>query len=284
MLKTMLLAIDPQNDFTNPLEKVFGDPNASLRSISTYIERKASLYVNGAKEDMQRLASFITKNRQKIFDIHVTLDSHHLFQIFHPLFWKGSDGKQPAPFTCITQDSIEKGIWTPVVPSMRDRALEYVKALAINDRYKLIIWPPHCLIGTWGTAVNPVLAEALLEWEQETIGMVNYVTKGSNPYTEHYSAVKAEVPDPTDASTQLNQQLVDILTEADVILVAGEALDYCLYNSLKDIASSFGVDNTRKIKILEDCTSAIDPNAVSKIKQEFGAMGIEFVNTSYFDA
>jgi nicotinamidase-related amidase len=141
----------------------------------------------------------------------------------------------------------------------------------------------HCLIGSEGTQVTPELFKELCAWEDETIGMVNYVTKGSNLYTEHYSAVKAEVPDPADSSTQLNQQLVDLLTEADIILVAGEALDYCVYNSIKDVASAFGVDNTKKIKILRNCTSAIDPNAVAKIEQEFGAMGIEFVTTDYFD-
>lgn len=30
---------------------------------------------------------------------------------------------------------------------------------------------------------------------------VQFVNKGSNPWTEHYSAVQAEVPDPADAGT-----------------------------------------------------------------------------------
>jgi len=262
MIRTHLLLIDPQIDFTDP---------------------SGSLYVNGANDDMKRLAAFIKKNKAKLFDIHVTLDSHHVFQVFHPLFWKDTNGKHPAPFTRITQDDIEKGTWTPSIPAMRDRALEYVKTLASNNRYQLIIWPEHCLIGSRGTQVLPELFEALTEWEKESIGMVDYVTKGSNLYTEHYSAVKAEVPDPADASTQLNQQLIDLLTEADVILVAGEALDYCVYNTLKDIISAFGPDNAKKIKIMKDCTSAIDPSAIAKIEAEFKSHGVEFVDTSYFD-
>lgn len=261
-VKTVLFVIDPQRDFCLPT---------------------GSLYVNGAEDDMRRLSAFVYKNRKKLFDIHVTLDSHHRFQIFHPLFWRDVTGNHPPAFTRITQDDIEKGIWAPAVPAMRDRVLSYVKGLAVSNRYQLVIWPVHCLIGSEGTQVTPELFKELCAWEDETIGMVNYVTKGSNLYTEHYSAVKAEVPDPADSSTQLNQQLVDLLTEADIILVAGEALDYCVYNSIKDVASAFGVDNTRKIKILEDCTSAIDPNAITKIKQEFAAMGIEFVTTDYFD-
>jgi len=262
MIKTHLLVIDPQNDFCDP---------------------KGTLYVNGASDDIKRLAGFIAKNRSKLYDIHVTLDSHHLFQVFHPLFWRDTAGNHPAPFTRITQDDIEKGVWTPSVPTMRDRMINYVKGLATNNRYQLIIWPEHCLIGSWGTQVQPELFDNLKAWETETIGMVDYVTKGSNLYTEHYSAVKAEVPDPADASTQLNQQLIDLLTEADVILVAGEALDYCVYNTLKDIISAFGPDNAKKIKIMKDCTSAIDPNAIAKIETEFKSYGVEFVDTSYFD-
>lgn len=262
MLKVHLLAIDCQNDFCDP---------------------KGSLYVNGASDDMKRLAAFISKNKGKLFDIHSTLDSHHLFQVFHPNFWVDAALKHPAPFTRITQDDIEKGVWSTTIPAMRERALNYVKTLTASNRYQLIIWPPHCLIGSWGTQVLPELWKEFAAWENETIGMVDYVTKGSNLYTEHYSAVKAEVPDPADASTQLNQGLIDLLTEADVILVAGEALDYCVYNTLKDIIAAFGPDNAKKIKIMRDCTSAIDPNAIAKIETEFTGYGVEFVDTTYFD-
>jgi|GEM_PF-6949980 len=41
------------------------------------------------------------------------------------------------------------------------------------------------------------------------------------PWTEHYSAVLAEVPDDEDPDTQLNQALIDRLDTADTILIAG---------------------------------------------------------------
>jgi nicotinamidase/pyrazinamidase len=262
MIKTELLIIDPQNDFCDP---------------------KGSLYVNGASDDMKRLSAFISQNKTKLFDVHVTLDSHHLFQIFHPLFWRDVSGKSPAPFTRITQDDIEKGAWIPAIPAMRERALAYVKSLATSNRYQLIIWPVHCLIGSWGTQVQSELFDVLKTWEVSTTGMVDYVTKGSNIYTEHYSAVQAEVPDPADAGTKLNQGLIDILTEADVILVAGEALDYCLINSLRDIVAAFGPDNAKKIVLLKDCTSAIDPSVADKIYKEMESWGAQISDTSYFD-
>jgi nicotinamidase-related amidase len=254
-----VLIIDPQNDFTEP---------------------KGSLFVNGAVEDTQRLTAFIDKNSVKLSDIHVTLDSHHQFQIFHPMYWRGADGKEPSPFTTITVDDILNGVWNTRIPALRDKALEYVKALKVSGRYTLTIWPVHCLIGSWGTLVQKDLFEALLRWETKNVGMVDFVTKGSNLFTEHYSAVKAEVPDAGDPGTQLNQQLIDILQDADQVLVGGQALDYCVYNTIKDVTAAFGPANAQKITILEDCTSPIDPTAVAKIKAEFGALGIKFAKST----
>jgi len=257
-IKTHLLIIDGQEDFTNP---------------------KGALFVPGGDADMSRLSAFIAANINKFDDIHATLDSHHQFQIFHPLYWRDAKGAHPAPFTQITVDDVEKGKWMTSVPSFRDKALDYVKALDANKRYALIIWPVHCLIGSWGTQVNAELFNALRLWENTNTGMVNFVTKGSNMFTEHYSAVKAEVPDPTDPSTQLNQGFVDMLLDADQILVAGEALDYCVKNTILDTADALGPDQARKIKILRDCTSAIDPNAIPAIEAEFKARGILFITT-----
>ena len=39
----------------------------------------------------------------------------------------------------------------------------------------------------------------------DTNAQVHKLSKGENPWTEHYSAVLAEVPDPADEHTQLNR-------------------------------------------------------------------------------
>jgi nicotinamidase-related amidase len=84
------------------------------------------------------------------------------------------------------------------------------------------------------------------------------VTKGSNPWTEHYSAVQADVPDPADVTTQLNTGLIKTLEEADIILVAGEAGSHCLANTVRDIANNFGdASYVGKLVLLEDATSPV---------------------------
>lgn len=235
-MKVNLVMIDPQNDFCSP---------------------NGALYVLNAEKDMERLAQMINRVGDKLDDIHVTLDSHRTMDIAHPLYWMNSKGEHPNPFTIITVDDVKNGKWQPTVPSYRTRALNYVETLKINGRYDLIIWPEHCLIGSWGHALYPDISKVLIQWEKENIAVVDYITKGSNIHTEHYSAVQADVPDPTDPSTMLNTRLIDILMQSDLIPITGEALSHCVKFSVEDIANTFGDQNIKKLVLLEDCCSSV---------------------------
>lgn len=236
MEKTHLVIIDPQNDFCDP---------------------KGSLFVQGAEEDMNRLADFIRSNLDKIGKISITLDSHRLIDVAHPIFWVDSSGNNPAPFTIITKDDVENGVWTTKIPSKQKDMLDYVTALETNQRYPLCIWPPHCLIGSWGNNIFPDLFSALQEWESKKVRAVEYVTKGSNPFTEHYSAVKADVPYKGDPTTDLNVKFIQDIQDADNVLVAGEASSHCVLNTVKDIADEFGESNISKLVMMTDCMSPV---------------------------
>jgi nicotinamidase-related amidase len=106
-----------------------------------------------------------------------------------------------------------------------------------------------------------------MEWERR-YRFVNYVTKGSNYKTEHYSAVQAEVPDPTDPSTHINTPFIETLEEADIIVVSGQALSHCVANTVRDIADNFGDENIQKLVLLEDTTSPVPG---------FEQLGIDFL-------
>jgi nicotinamidase-related amidase len=247
-----LLTIDPQCDFSIPL-----GPGGE----------KGALVVAGADADMARLASFISKNKPRLEKIHCTLDSHQILHIAHPNFWVNSKGDRPPVFSLITDDDVKNGVWRPFNPSLQARAQAYVDTLKKNGRYALCIWPPHCLIGTWGHSIVPSVAKALYEWESDTFDRVDFVSKGSNWLTEHYSAVQADVPDPDDVSTNLNTGLIDALTEADEILITGEALSHCTANSVRDIAKEFGNDQVKKFTLLEDTSSSV--GGFEKLGQDF---------------
>jgi len=238
--------IDPQNDFC---------------------DKTGALFVGGADADMTRLSGFINKNRSRLSEVHCTLDSHQVMHIAHPYFWRNSKGENPKPFTLITSDDVKNGVWSPFRPDLQTVAQNYVDTLAKNGRYVLCIWPPHCLIGTWGHSVVPSVADALVAWAVEKRKTVNFVAKGSNPLTEHYSGVQADVPDDNDPSTKLNTNLIDALVEADEILITGEALSHCVANTITDIATQFGDDNVKKFVLLSDTTSNV--TGFDKLGQDF---------------
>lgn len=231
-----VLIIDPQNDFCD--------------------STGATLPVPGACADAERLARMLKRLKNRIDDIHVTLDTHQLVDIAHPVFWVDSNGKHPAPFTQITVKDVGNGRWRTFNPQFQQRALDYVTALRDGGRYELTIWPPHCLVGTWGHNVVEPVAAALAEWEQE-FARVDFVTKGHNPWTEHYSAVQADVPDPEDPTTLLNTRLIETLENADIVALSGQALSHCVANTVRDIADNFGDANIGKLVLIEDTTSPV---------------------------
>lgn len=174
-----MLIIDPQVDF---------HPGGSLAVCS-------------ANEDSNRIANFIDSHREEIHQINVTLDSHQRFHIAHALFWKDKDGKSPEPFTLIPSKDIENGTWVPRKNELLEYALFYAKSLEKDGRFVICIWPEHCIIGTPGHAIVPVINEAILNWAKTHGRPINYVMKGTNSLTEHYSALRADVELETDPDT-----------------------------------------------------------------------------------
>ncbi len=297
-MKIHLLIIDPQVDFCWPgAEEAFASYLGSLTDdqrqavLEGYaiagIAAPGALYVPGAHDDMIRVAQMIERIGDKLDDIHVTLDSHHLVDVAHPIFLVDSKGQHPNPFTIVSASDVKNGLWRTTQPAFQNRTSmeaafpekprdgfeEYVQGLESNGRYPLCVWPPHTLIATWGYSVHPELMKSLLKWE-ESFAMVDYVTKGSNFWTEHYSAVQADVPDPDDAGTMLNMDLIETLEDADIILLSGEARSHCLANTVTDIANNFGEDNIKKMVLLKDATTDVPDQPGSTM---FKDMGEQFV-------
>ena len=71
-----------------------------------------------------------------------------------------------------------------------------------NGRFVLCIWPEHCLIGTPGHAIVPSVNFSILKWTEAHGRNVNYILKGTNSLTEHYSALRADVELPNDPDTR----------------------------------------------------------------------------------
>ena len=123
-MKNAFLIIDTQFDFCHP---------------------DGALFVPGADRDVDRMASLIRHHTDRIDHIVVTLDTHHLLDIAHPLFWRDADGNHPAPFTRVSADDVETGRWVPQF--FPEKARQYVRDLEADGQFAHFIWPEHCLIG-----------------------------------------------------------------------------------------------------------------------------------------
>jgi nicotinamidase-related amidase len=97
--------------------------------------------------------------------------------------------------------------------------------------------------------------------------------------------VQADVPDPTDASTQINTRLIQTLENADLIVIAGEARTHCLAHTVRDIANNFGDDSfVSKLVLLTDASSDIpgfEAHAQS-FMSEMVARGMQLSTTTEF--
>ena len=206
-----------------------------------------SLAIETANDDSDRLAKLILENQSTITQITVTLDTHQRLHIANPLFWKDADGAHPKPFTTITAEDIEKGAWKPSRDEHAAWALEYAKALEAGGKYKICVWPEHCLVGTPGHAVVPQINGALLAWSESAQDVVEYVWKGTNPFTEMYSGLKAEVQVPGDPTTSMNDALVARLLRAERVLVGGEAMSHCVNYTVRDLVEQWPAERRAQV-------------------------------------
>jgi nicotinamidase-related amidase len=245
-----LLIIDPQNDFC--------DVPAAWRPVDPLSGAVVApaLPVAGAHADMQRTAAFIRDAGSRLDEITITLDSHHHVDIAHPTFWK-RDASAVPPFTTITAAQVRAGEFQPRDPAALPRTLAYLDELESRGRYTLMVWPVHCEIGTWGHGVHADVRAAYNQWEEANLRGVRKVTKGENPWTEHYSAIQAEVPDADDPHTGLNTAFLAQLDQAETLFIAGEASSHCVRATTEHIVANLPGGRPGRIVLLTDCMSPV---------------------------
>jgi nicotinamidase-related amidase len=232
-VKNAFLIIDTQFDFCHP---------------------DGALFVPGAEQDVVRMATLLRNHAQEIDHVVVTLDTHHLLDIAHPMFWQDVNGNHPTPFTRITAVEVENGQWIPRFAA--DRARQYVLDLEADGQFQHFIWPEHCLIGSRGAALHDTLLDALKDWSRQRERDYLAVPKGLNPLSEHFGIFRAQVPDPDVPETQLNTALIADLEQYDNVFLMGEAKSHCVANSLKQVLD-YAPGLVPKLVVITDCMSDV---------------------------
>jgi len=257
-MTSAFLIIDTQFDFCHP---------------------DGALFVPGAEQDVDRMASLICQHADRIDYIVVTLDTHHLLDIAHPLFWQSVGGNHPAPFTRITADDVAAGRWVPGFSV--DKVRQYVRDLEADGQFEHFIWPEHCLIGSRGASLHDTLLNALRHWSRQRERDYVAVQKGLYPLTEHFGIFRAQVPDPAIPETQLNRDLIADLDQFDTIYLMGEAKSHCVAHSLQQLLT-FVPTLVPKVVVVTDCTSDVTGlgHLADSIYQEARVRNVRFMESS----
>ncbi|MDR1581296.1 MAG: isochorismatase family protein [Synergistaceae bacterium] len=247
-----LVIIDPQNDFC---------------------DRKGSLYVDGAEDDIVRLAEHIEIFGGAYTGVFVSLDSHDAMAIFHPKFWTDASRSNPAPYTAISASDFASGRWWPVRTVYAQHADRMFAAMEKKNIPSLMIWPEHCVVSTWGHGIAEPLARALASWREKTRVAVRYVFKGENPYTEMFSIF--EGIDDSWPDTAFNEDLYSRLAEFKTLTFAGEALSHCVEASVTSYISRYA-PLRQKICVMSDCTSCVPGFDRKASEERLSRLGVEF--------
>ena len=239
-MRTQLLIIDPQNDFCD----IDG----------------AALPVSGANDDLRRLAGFIEAHQASIDGITVTLDSHASVAVERTTFWLSRDGDPVAPFTFITAADVAAGTYKPRDTSLTPQVLGMLGQLAAAGKPGMVVWPVHCVTGTWGHNIHTDVARSLAAWEMTHQRAVTKVLKGEYPLSEHFGVFEADAPVASVPGTQFNRSLAASLASgADLVVIAGEASSHCVAAShdqfMRFLAKSPAF--APRVVLLRDCMSPV---------------------------
>ncbi len=211
-----------------------------------------ALYVPGAEKDVKRTCDFIRNNSQMIDNIILTADTHSVMDISHSCYWVDKDGNQPKEFTQISVQDVEQGDWLPITSSKN--AKEYLDALHKQNEFSHTIWPVHCIADSPGAEVVEELSDALSQWSTPDRDYL-IVEKGTNPNTEHFGVLRANVELNQYPETQLNTELLDEIEKYENVILVGEAKSHCVANSVKQIFDHS--TSVKQIVVLDDCMSNV---------------------------
>jgi len=225
------------------------------------------LFVPGAVDDSRRTCEFVYRNLDAITQIVLTLDTHQATQIFHALWLVDEQGRHPHPYTLVSTQDVERGVWRFNRDAGRTlgidqeggqgHLLEYVRALKRGGKYALTIWPYHAMLGGIGHALVSAIEEAVFFHTVTRQSQPHFEEKGRIPWTEHYSALGPEVTLGPDGERveRRNEDLVAHLLSFEAVVIAGQAKSHCVAWTIDDLLEE--PELAEKTYLLEDCSSPV---------------------------
>jgi len=256
--RVLMVFIDPQNDF---------------------MEGISDLGVPGSKGDIERMTKWLYYNGHKVTRLMVSLDTHTMAQIFHQCWWRDANGNTPAPYTIISYDDLMSNKWIPIYDKrifdedkpnrMISYCEKYLEMLEKTGKYKLCIWPYHCLEGTFGANVENQLSRMIYFHSLYRRSQPLFIRKGMDPWSEMYGIIKPEWSN----TGYVNTQVLEEMKMYDIVIFVGEAASHCVGQSGLQILEHFKQYPCKSPKFVffKDCMSPVAgfEEATAQIFKEF---------------
>lgn len=229
-----LLGIDPQ--------KAFG-------------HKAYSMYCNsgiGGEQALLNAATLINEKTDRIHRLMLTGDDHQHFNIGCILWFINDKGNHPDIFSTIHSHDFDRGVWRCTLPEHQAWTSYYLHELEAKGK-RHMVFPEHGERNTISASFVDSIQDAASRWELFHKRNMSIFRKGRNPRVEQLSAIRAEVIDPDDPSTSMNELLIGEISQCHKVGAFGLALSHCLGFSLLDI---FDVrpDLLERITLLTDAT------------------------------
>lgn len=270
-VRRLLLLVDEQRDFCLPEGTLFVGGRSR----------------RGAVDDTERLVRFIYRNLGNLTEIVSSLDSHLPYQIFFSSFWADAAGRPLDPYREVTAEQVSAGAAVPNPDLagwfgdgspewLRRQAEDYCRKLEATGRYRLYLWPPHCLLGSRGQTIVGAVQEARLFFAYARRAQTPIEIKGSDALTENYSVLSPEVLVRHDGQplAERNQALLDQLLVADAVILAGQAGSHCVRSTVDELLIEMASHDVPagRLHLLADCMSPVavpDPERPGEFVADF---------------
>jgi nicotinamidase/pyrazinamidase len=197
----------------------------------------------------QEIAHPIAELMQAFQTVVVTQDTH---PPGHISFASSYQGKKP--FDLLAMDEVlSRSVKTEITLEMLKGYLEK------TPNREQVLWPDHCVMGTKGWQINP-----MLPLERATL----ILRKGTKRHCDSYSALYENDGSPTG--------LLEFLKERSIttVIPVGLAGDYCVYWTAKDARN-----NGLKVIFDKEYTRYVNFPADSRetALEDMNELGVEFV-------
>lgn len=151
--------------------------------------------------------------------------------------------KGPETMTLLAE-AVEKGVWKKynhIVVTQDNHPANHCSFVEQGGRF-----PPHCVQGTEGATVYPLLQEKLTAVSNDIT--IHYLTKGDLVDKEEFSIFQNE------KNAAVLTKLIDN-SQFDGIDICGIATDYCVFETLTDLLAFYPA---HKVRVVTNCIAAVD--------------------------